>query len=213
MKKFPSIVQLAEATLAEVLIVWQGLGYNRRAKYLHEAAKMITKRHAGRIPTNYDELIHLSGIGPNTAGAICAYTYNMPAIFVETNIRTVLMQHCFADQRAVDDKQIKMKLEQLIDRQHPREFYWALMDYGSWLKRNGVKNNHQSKHYKKQSPLKGSVREVRGHIIRELAASSLSFRELKECCDQQDGRFEIAFTQLLAEKLIQDTGKTIHLTK
>lgn len=213
MKKFPTIIQLAEASLADVLKVWQGLGYNRRAKYLHETAKIVTKYHAGSIPNTYDELIHLPGIGPNTAGAICAYAYNHPAIFIETNIRTVLIHHCFADKITVDDKQIKLKLEQLIDRQHPREFYWALMDYGSWLKQSGVKNNQRSKHYKKQTPLKGSVREVRGHIIRELVTSPLSFGQLRKQCDKKDGRFEIAFAQLLDEKLIQDTGKIVHLTK
>ena len=87
--RFPDEAALAAASLADVLTLWSGLGYNRRAKYLHDAAKMIMAEFSGIFPTTYDELVKLPGVGPNTAGAIMTYAYNQPVVFIETNVRTV----------------------------------------------------------------------------------------------------------------------------
>jgi len=84
---FPDEQTLASASLAHVLMAWQGLGYNRRAKFLHEAAKRVVNEFEGRFPESAPELLSLPGVGTNTAGAILAYAFNTPAIFVETNIR------------------------------------------------------------------------------------------------------------------------------
>src|SRR5690606_25304134 len=142
--------------------LWQGLGYNRRAKFLHEAAKMIVREYSGIFPEDERGLLSLPGVGKNTAGAIRAYAFNHSSIFVETNIRSVYIHHFFNDQYDIDDKQIIEQLEATIDREEPRRFYWALMDYGSWLKAQGIKNISASKHYKKQSAMEGIVRETRG---------------------------------------------------
>jgi A/G-specific adenine glycosylase len=90
-----------------------------------------------------------------------AYAYNQPVVFVETNIRTVYIHHFTRDGQIVSDDFIRDLVSSTIDRDNPREFYWALMDYGSHLK-TLVKNNHRSKHYVKQSPFQGSRRQVRG---------------------------------------------------
>jgi A/G-specific adenine glycosylase len=95
MLTFPSILSLSKASLADVLIAWNGLGYNRRAKYLHESAKKIVSDFEGKIPQSYEKLTSLPGVGPNTAGAILAYSYNQPVVFIETNIRTVYFHHFF----------------------------------------------------------------------------------------------------------------------
>lgn len=205
---FPDEKALASASLAEVLKVWQGLGYNRRAKYLHEAAKQLGRR----FPDTFEELIKLSGVGKNTAGAILAYSFNQPVLFIETNIRTVYIHHFFADNFDIDDKQIMEKLEQTLDHEHPREFYWAIMDYGNWLKRQGVKNISQSRHYKKQSLLKGSVREIRGQIIKVLAVKDLNMELLKTYVTY-DHRFDQALQGLLKENLVKNTNGRLHLTK
>lgn len=208
--KFPNEESLASTSLADVLREWQGLGYNRRAKFLHEAAKTVVT--LGSFPDSFDDLIKLPGVGKNTAGAILAYSLNEPSIFIETNIRTVYIHHFFADNFDVNDQEIIEKLEQTLDQEHPREFYWALMDYGSYLKRNGIKNISQSKHYKKQAPLKGSIREVRGRIVAALSGSDLSPTVLKKIT-QADERFQRALDGLVHDGLISETNGTFHLTK
>ena len=207
---YPDEQTLAVASLGDVLTLWQGLGYNRRAKFLHEAAKEITRR--GAFPTDEKDLLSLPGVGKNTAGAIRAYAFNEAAIFIETNVRTVYFYHFFTTGDPVDDKQIYELLVQTIDHEHPREFYWALMDYGSTLKRSGVGNIAQSKHYKKQSALKGSVREVRGQIIARLTAGDLSAKQLKAAV-VYDERYDTALSGLIKDGLVTITGDYIHLTK
>lgn len=207
--KFPDEKTLAEATLANVLKVWQGLGYNRRAKFLHESAKRIVNDFGGAFPKNENDILSLPGVGKNTAGAIMAYAFNKPSIFVETNIRTVYIHHFFKDNFAVDDTQIIELLERTIDRQNPRRFYQNLMDYGAHLKQTGIKNNARSKHYKKQSPLKGSVREMRGEIIRRLSYDD------KNWCDdiKHDPRFDEALSGLIRDGLVVSKSARHYLTK
>jgi A/G-specific adenine glycosylase len=200
---------LAQASLADVLRLWQGLGYNRRAKFLHDAAKEIMER--GGFPDDESGLVSLPGVGKNTAGAILAYAYNKPAIFIETNVRAVYIHHFFNNQDQVDDKDIREILEQTIDHKNPRAFYWALMDYGSWLKKQGVTPN-RSRHYKKQSPLKGSVREVRGQIVLALTTGDASEADLRRSLSA-DERFEQALTGLIKDGLVTVTNDKLHLTK
>ncbi len=208
---FPDEHTLATASLADVLVLWQGLGYNRRAKFLHEAAKEVVR--AGAFPTDEQGLLRLPGVGKNTAGAIRAYAFNQSAIFVETNVRTVYFHHFFTLGDPVDDKEIVSLLEQTIDRQHPREFYWSLMDYGSFLKRSGAGRITQSRHYKKQSALKGSVREIRGQIIARLTIADMSMAELKTMVTV-DERFDRALQGLIKDGLVTSRADgQIHLTK
>ncbi len=209
---FPDEVALARASLADVLKLWQGLGYNRRAKFLHAAAQMIVHEYGGQFPREETAILTLPGVGNNTAGAILAYAFNHPSIFVETNIRTVYIHHFFADNFAVDDRQIVELLEATIDRENPRRFYQSLMDYGSWLKAQGVRNTSQSKHYKKQPPLRGSVREVRGHIIKLLSDTSMSEAELRRQLVADD-RFATALAGLVRDGLVVVSGSVVHLTK
>lgn len=210
--RFPDEQSLASAGLADVLTLWSGLGYNRRAKFLHESAKKIMADYEGAFPVTYAEVLGLPGVGPGTAGAIMTYAFNQPAPFIETNVRTVYFHHFFADGEKVSDEQLKPLIEQMTDRDHPREFYWALMDYGTWLKKNGVGRISQSKHYKKQSPLKGSLRELRGILIKQLAAGDILRIELQtQYADDQ--RFEQALAGLIADGLVTQTNKILHLTK
>jgi len=219
MTRFPTIDILADAPLADVLTVWSGLGYNRRAKYLHKAANVICEEFGGNVPETLNELVSLPGVGPNTAGALLAYSFNQPSLFIETNIRTVLFHHFFNDQSDVSDREVKEVLEQVVDHEHPREFYWAMMDYGSWLKQQGAGGIDRSKHYKKQAPLKGSVREVRGRILKILATGDFNEIELKtqlETWTPVDERYEKAIEGLLADGLIKTEGEKsgrFHLTR
>ncbi len=159
--RFPTITALARAPLADVLVMWSGLGYNRRARFLHQAARRIVEVYGGTIPMVHKELMTLPGVGANTAGALLAYSANIPTVFIETNIRTVYFYHYFPDRETVGDDELRELVARTVDQEHPREWYWALMDYGAALKRRGVGAVSKSRHYKRQSPLKGSVREVR----------------------------------------------------
>lgn len=206
---FPDERSLAQASLADVLKLWQGLGYNRRAKFLHEAAKKVVE--LGVFPDDETGLVALPGVGKNTAGAIMAYAFNQPALFIETNVRAVYIHHFFSDSDMVDDKDIRTVLEQTIDASDPRHFYWALMDYGSYLKKQGVRPA-RSRHYKKQPPLKGSVREVRGQIIAILSEGTTTM-PLLTVRYEGDERFTQALDGLIADGLVMLDDDAVYLTK
>ncbi len=171
LKKFPTTKSLAEAPLKDVLLLWQGLGYNRRAKYLKEAANTVHEAYRGRWPRTYDELIALPGIGPYTAGAIMAFAYNKPVTMIETNIRTVYLHHFFPLETNVPDAALLPVIERTCDHRNPRAWYAALMDYGSYLKQTTGNVSRRSKHHTIQSRFKGSDREIRGAILRQLLVS------------------------------------------
>lgn len=209
--QFPDEQVLAQASLAEVLRLWQGLGYNRRARFLHEAVKQIVAQ--GSFPSTYEELVRLPGIGPNTAGAILAYSYNYPSIFIETNIRTVYILHFYADNEGVNDTQIKDKLAATISKEHPREWYWAIMDYGSYLKATGIRVHRTSHHYVKQPPLKGSIREVRGKIIKALVQyGDMNDHALRRHIGY-DERYKPALEGLVRDSLVIIRDDRVYLTK
>ncbi|HYE23402.1 MAG TPA: A/G-specific adenine glycosylase [Candidatus Paceibacterota bacterium] len=172
LKRFPSVQTLSDAPLSDVLRVWQGLGYNRRAKMLHEAARTVVTEYGGSFPKTAVALERLPGVGPYTAGAVAAFAYNEDTLLLETNIRTVIVHHCFQDQESVADSEIRTVLEKAQPKGMAREWQWALMDYGSHLKRNGVRTNHKVRGYVKQTAFKGSSREARGAILRTLAAGT-----------------------------------------
>ncbi len=211
-KAFPQLEDLAEASLADVLRLWSGLGYNRRAKYLWEAARYVVLERGGVFPSTPEDLKKLPGVGENTAGAIMAYSFNKPVVFVETNVRTVYFYHFFEAANQVTDAQIREKVAETVDQEHPREWYWALMDYGSFLKRQGVGMNNKSTHYTRQSPLKGSVREVRGKIIAALAVSDAREADVRVAV-AADERFEAALAGLQKDGLVTQTNERLHLTR
>lgn len=198
-KRFPDFPTLASAPLSEVLTAWQGLGYNRRAKYLHELAKQVTL--LGELPDTLQELVKLPGIGKNTAGAILAYAFDQPVVYIETNIRTVYLHHFFADRIDVDDKELLPLIERTLEQSQPRIWYSALMDYGTFLKKQGLGRIDASKHYRKQTIFEGSLRQMRGRIIRALTKGSLNVNDLQYAVEA-DERFEIALSQLIDESLV-----------
>ena len=171
MKLWPRPSDLASASLESVLKEWSGLGYNRRAKNLRDCAAAIAENHRGIVPHTPEELILLPGIGPYTAGAIACFAWNYPALFIETNIRSVLIHFFFQGKTGIKDRELFPILEQAMDRKNPKVWYWALMDYGAELKKITKNPNRKSAHYAKQSPFKGSFREIRGELIRTLSVN------------------------------------------
>ncbi len=165
-KAFPTLESLAKAPLKKVLLLWQGLGYNRRAVNLQKAAQIIISQHKGKFPRDYTSLIGLPGVGPATAGDIMAFAWNKPVVVIETNIRTVFIHSFFKDEKDVHDKDILPLIEKTLDTKKPRDWYYALMDYGTMLKKTQINPSRRSKHYSKQSPFKGSNRELRSKILK-----------------------------------------------
>lgn len=196
---FKNVEQLAQAPLSEVLAAWQGLGYNRRARYLHEAAQAIV--HLGHFPDKHEDLVKLPGVGRNTAGAIQVYAFAHVAFFVETNIRTVYFYHFFADRTDVTDAEIYALLERTADRRDIRGWYAALMDYGTYLKSQKLGSISKSKHYKKQGGFMGSARQVRGQIIRELTQGKKTEAQLAQVIN--DERLGIILEKLISEGMVE----------
>lgn len=93
MRRFPTVRSLARAELDEVLRVWSGLGYYRRAHHLHAAARLVVERHGGRLPRTPEGLLELPGIGRSTAGAVLSLAYDRPAVVLDTNVRRVLERY------------------------------------------------------------------------------------------------------------------------
>jgi A/G-specific adenine glycosylase len=200
---FPDLESLASASLRDVLGMWQGLGYNRRGKFLHQAAQRVMQEFRGNLPDDPAILVTLPGIGKNTAGSISAFAFNKPTIFIETNIRTVFIHSFFKDQAEVHDNLILPLVEQTVDHDNPREWYYALMDYGVHLKKMVPNPSRRSKHHVVQSKFEGSDRQIRGAIIRALVQRpALSESELSVICNH-DARVPNIIQELEQEQLIE----------
>ncbi len=204
LKMFPSFRVLARATSADVLRVWQGLGYNRRALMLQRCAIEVVKHHKGALPNTYEALCALPGIGPYTAGAILAFAFNIPRAMIETNIRRVYLHHFFPRGRNVPDTRLIPIIERTLDRKNPRAWYSALMDYGAWLATQMKNPNTRSKHYMRQSKFDGSDRQIRGAIVRLLVAQArMAQSDLVAELALDAERVDSVLRKLEGEQLIQ----------
>jgi len=201
---FPDFNSLSNATLKDIYAVWQRMGYNRRAKFLQNAAEIIVKKHNGIVPSNIDELIMLPGIGYNTACSIAAFAFNKPVVFIETNIRSVFIHEFFADVDVIEDKEILPLVEQTLDIKNPREWYWALMDYGNYLKKQFKNPSRKSKHYAKQSVFEGSDRQLRGKILKlMLLREKTTVENLFQKLNVEEKRFKKILNTLEREGIIK----------
>ena len=227
LERFPTVRSVAQAKLSDVLFLWNGLGYNRRAKFLHEACKRICTEYGGIVPDDAEKLDALPGIGVYTARAICAFAFGKAEVFVETNIRAVFI-HCFfageaadgdgggigtgrgagAALPAVPDSDILPLVEQTLDAEDPRIWYYALMDYGAHLKKTAANPSRKSASYARQSTFRGSLREARGAILRQLSRQKggLVLGDIGAGEDIDADRLEKAAAGLLAEGLIRKEG-------
>jgi len=207
-ERFPSARILAEAPLPDLLSAWQGLGYNRRALNLQRAARMVVSEWGNVIPENPAHLQLLPGIGPYTAGAIAAFAFNRAEIFLETNIRAVLLYFFFHDQGGIADKQLLPIAEAVLDRGNPRNWYSALMDYGSDLKRRFPNPSRRSRHHGVQGRFEGSDRQVRGAIVRLLLdCSAITVSGMKQELEVDRDRLERILAGLVQEGFMKKQGK------
>lgn len=202
--RFPDFKTLANSPFSEVLQYWSGLGYNRRALYLHKASQIVINEYNGLIPKDPELLVKLPGIGKATAASIIVFSYNIPLVFIETNIRRVFIHEFFGDKENIDDKDIYKLVKESVDQKNPREWYYALMDYGSYLPKQTTNPNRKSKHYTKQSKFEGSLRQVRGRILQILTAQNpIDTYQLEKLVNVEPERFEKALSQLTSEGFLE----------
>jgi len=201
---FPSFTVLARSSFHDVLSYWQGLGYNRRAQGLHKTAQRVVQEFHCHLPTDVETLKTFPSIGPNTAASIATFACNTPTVFFETNIRTVFIYHFFYHHPDVSDEQLRPLVEQTLHRQDPRVWYYALMDYGVWLKQQYGNFNRQSKHYTTQSKFEGSERQIRGMILRMLTQQgALSYEQLCREIPREEQRIRNNLHNLVDEGMVQ----------
>jgi A/G-specific adenine glycosylase len=170
MALWPQPKALSRAPLEDALREWSGLGYNRRCRFLRESARIIAEEHGGVVPQAPEALLALPGVGAYTAGAIACFAYNYPSVFIETNIRAAVIHFFFQGRQGVTDAEIAAILEKALDRLKPREWYWALMDYGAALKKITENPSRRGSGYVRQSRFEGSFRQRRGALLRALVS-------------------------------------------
>ncbi len=179
LNRFPVVDALAEAPLSEVLFAWQGMGYNRRAIALQKAVQQIMREYNGTFPQTVEELVKLPGVGPATAAGLLAFAFNKPAVYLETNVRAVFIHELFPGAVNIPDKELVPLIEKTCpgfesanqpysEKDGPRAWYYALLDYGAYLKKNFPNPSRRSKMNVKQSTFEGSRRQKRAELIRLL---------------------------------------------
>lgn len=179
LERFPTVDALAAAAPSDVLEEWQGLGYNRRALSVHRAAQAISE--AGDVfPQDPKELVKLPGIGPATAAGIRAFAFNLHGVYLETNVRTVFLHELYPQAEGVPDSELVPLVELTCPASvanvadaaatelTPRSWYYALLDYGAYLKKTIPNPSRRSKSHVKQSRFEGSHRQKRAELLRVL---------------------------------------------
>ena len=190
LERFPTVDALAAAAPSDVLEEWQGLGYNRRALSVHRVAQAISEA-GGVFPQDPKELVKLPGIGPATAAGICAFAFNLHGVYLETNVRTVFLHELYPQAEGVPDSELVPLVEltcpaSVVDAANaadadstendataeltPRSWYYALLDYGAYLKKTIPNPSRRSKSHVKQSRFEGSHRQKRAELLRVLLA-------------------------------------------
>ncbi len=203
--ELPSFEALAQATTRQVLVLWQGLGYNRRGLALHEIAKQVVTQYGGVLPSDPELLEKFKGIGPATAGSISAFAFNKPTSFIETNIRAVFIHTFFKDKEAVHDKELLPLVEATVDKNNAREWYYALTDYGVMLKKKCKNPARKSAHHQVQSRFEGSDRQIRGLILKLLAEHfSLTEEEIIAYIPRDRQKIAKIIERLLQEAVIKE---------
>lgn len=211
--RFPDFDTVSKAPLQEILGVWQGLGYNRRAIALQKICRLVVTEYGGVLPSSAETLQTFPGIGPATAGAICAFAFNQPTVFIETNIRRVFIHFFFPNKSGVRDIEILPLVEGTLDTRNPRTWYHALMDYGAMLKKEEHNPNRRSAHYNRQAPFQGSNREIRGLILKTLLGKAeLTEGELIRLVGKSPKRVQPIITQLIREGFLVRAGNHLKIS-
>jgi A/G-specific adenine glycosylase len=227
--RFPNFRALARARTADVLRAWQGMGYNRRALALQKLSRVVLERFNGRLPRERAALEALPGVGKATAGAIRAFVWNEPEVFIETNIRRAFIHSFFMKRplrRKVTDGELMRYIKRTLDEENPREWYWALMDYGAWLgavgragergnaigRKTFANPNRRSARYRRQAPFAGSDRELRGKVLAILLRRKVAtLAALTEAAQGRYERVKSVAAALIREGFLEKRGTSVSI--
>lgn len=181
LETFPTVADLARAPLPPVLELWQGMGYNRRALNLKRCAEEVVATYGGEIPHDKKSLLALPGIGPSTSAGVRIFAFQQPDMYLETNVRAVFIHELFSEHETVSDKELVPLVEATCpDDGRVRDWYYALLDYGAYLKKTTVNPTRKSRQYTRQSKFEGSHRQKRAYLLRCVIDDVLTSEELAE---------------------------------
>jgi len=213
-EEYPTVFDLANASPGDVLRIWKGMGYNRRALYLHKMAKIIVETYGGIFPKDEQLLLELPGLGKYTARAILVFAYNKSVACVDTNIRQIIT-HFFFNDIEQSPQIIQRVADQLIPKGKSWEWHQALMDYGSVSNSEFTIQRPAAK--KKTSPFKETDRFIRGIIIDCLRIRPYSEMELVKIvagiCKKPVNRILKIIERLKQEGLVEIRKETVSLPK
>lgn len=213
LQQFPTVRALEQSPLKKIMLAWQGLGYNRRAVLLKKAAAIITKQYRGTFPGSVPELEDLPGIGPYSARAIAVFAYNQPHVLIETNIRAVFLHHFFPRKRSVPDQALLPLIEQTLAGREVRTWYWALMDYGSYLKKTVPNPSRRSAHHTRQASFADSDRQLRGRIVAHLTqAPPQTIAQLVQVTAFSAARVRLCVAALIRDEIVETAHRRYQLS-
>ena len=216
LNRFPDFKTLAVAKFSEIYPFWQGLGYNRRGLNLQKAAQKAIAEYKGKLPADIEVLEEFPGIGPYTARAVSIFSFNTPVACIETNIRRVFIYHFSPKKARVSDEEILKIAELALDKKNSREWHWALMDYGSHLRSTlslsrGGSPNKRHKNYSIQPKFEGSLRQIRGAVLRNLMEKKMTKAQLIKASASSADKAKIVILALEKEGLIKQNKKAYSL--
>lgn len=209
LEKFPTVEALAKAKLVDVLNEWQGLGYNRRALYLKKCAEVVVKDYNGKFPKDFEKLVSLPGIGPATAGDLMVFAWNIPVVVIETNIRSVFIHFFFKDKERVHDREILPLIEKALDTENPREWYWALFDYGAFLKKT-TNPSRRSFHHVTQTRFVGSYRQKRAEVLRVLLEEGCIMKKIQNILGYEGAVISEILSDLEKEGFVRRQARGVY---
>ena len=228
MQRFPTVRDLAKASIAEVLQFWSGLGYNRRALNLKKTAEIITTNYRGTFPKTEKELMSLPGIGQYTARAVLCFAFDVQVAVVDTNVRKVIMTQILNSDYSEsglslsDDK--SQFGEEKIDEKMFEEIATQLLPYGEAYKWNQALMDYAAAVLKKekipipkQSKFIGSHRYYRGQILKVLlqkkkvAMKDLGLLIKKDYTVSEKEWLEKLLEELVREGFVKRESKTVSL--
>ncbi|MEK7632107.1 MAG: A/G-specific adenine glycosylase [Patescibacteria group bacterium] len=235
LKKFPTLQKLAHAPQGQVIAAWSGLGYNRRARNLHQLAQQVVRNYGGKLPRTPQELQTLPGIGPYTAAAVACFAFAAPVALVEVNVRRVLgrLYHGVRGPATLTEPAVW----KLAARQVPKQSVaWnsALMDFGATVCIARLPKcatcplqarcaaypavlNQAPAPKKSTAPFTDSDRFWRGRIIHRLHVRQKQLKTLRtlQAYFFTQGlpgqRFRALLKRLVAEKLVEQRGRAVSL--
>ncbi|MFW9851901.1 MAG: Fe-S cluster assembly protein HesB [Candidatus Thorarchaeota archaeon] len=201
-KKYPTPEVLVKAKKSDLLSTWSGLGYNRRALWLQEAAKQIIENKS--FPQTVKELQELKGVGKYTARSILIFAFNSDLATVDTNIRRILIAEGFASEET-NERELFEIAEKMVPKGKARDWANALMDYGA-MKLTASKTG--IKPISKQGKFTGSDRQYRGKILKILVnKKKITLDKLQDEIDLHEKKLDEILQKMIKEGLVANKGK------